>query len=124
VNIRTLSLVLRVLFWVQLLLGILFWFGVATGLVLVHMLIGIAFVAVLWLLGVVNGLRGGSLGLVLGTFVVGLLLAIVGLTQTRILLGSAHWVIQVIHLLLALVAIGMAEMIAAQARRAARMSAA
>ena len=51
------------------------------------------------------------------TFVVGLLLTIVGLYQDNWLIGSAHWVIQVIHLLLGLSAIGLGEMIAARTRR-------
>ncbi len=37
--------------------------------------------------------------------------------QTRWLIGSNHWVIQVIHLLLGLSAIGLAEMIGGRYRR-------
>src|SRR5258707_15490607 len=91
-------MVLRVLFVVQLILGIFFWFGAAEGLVGVHMLIGICFVAVFWLIGVAYALRGGSLGYVLGTFVLGLILALYGMFQTRLLTGSGHWLLQGGHL--------------------------
>jgi hypothetical protein len=43
-------------------------------------------------------------GIVLGLIVVWL-----GLNQTTLLVGSAHWIIQVLHLLAGLAAIGMAE---------------
>jgi len=79
--------------------------------------IGILVVLSLWTLGIVQGLQGGSFGLALATFVVGFLLVLVGLFQTRWLIGSNHWVIQVIHLLLGLSAIGLAEMIGGRYRR-------
>ena len=62
----------------------------------------------------------GSFGLAIATFVIGLILAIVGLYQTRWLIGSTHWVIQVIHLLLGLSAIGLGEMITARTKRRLR----
>jgi hypothetical protein len=42
----------------------------------------------------------------------GLIVPIVGLTQTNLLTGSLHWVIQVIHLLLGIGLIGLAENLA------------
>ena len=109
-TVRIANMVLRLLFLIQLVLGLLFWFGQAGGFVLLHMLIGLLFIIDVWFLGVVQGLRAnGSIGLTMGTFVVGLLLAIVGMTQGVLITGSAHWVIQVIHLLLALVAMGLGE---------------
>jgi hypothetical protein len=108
--VRIASMALRLLFVVQFVLGLLFWFGRADGLVPLHMVIGLLFIIDVWYLGVVQGLQAnGSLGLTVGTFVVGLLLAIVGMTQTGILIGGAHWVIQIIHLLLALAAMGLGE---------------
>ena len=110
---------LRAIFLVNLMLGILFWTGHDSAVgVLVHMLFGIIFVVLLWLIGVVAALRTGSIGLQLGTFAVGLVIAIFGLAQTSILPGSGHAIVQVIHLLLALVGLGVAEMTAARVRRA------
>ena|SRR5215469_7492884 len=112
------SMALRVLFVVMLALGIAFWTGNDPNwLVLVHMLLGIVFVALLWFIGAAAAMRGASMGVLVGTFVLGLIIALFGLFQRSILTGPAHWVIQVIHLLLALAGIGFAEMIMARARR-------
>ena len=46
----------------------------------------------------------------------GLIVPIVGLTQRELLPGSAHWVIQVIHLLLGIGLIGLAENLATRAK--------
>jgi hypothetical protein len=112
-------MLMRLLFLVQLILGLIFWIGGTNGLVGLHMLVGILFVITVWYLGVVQGLQSnGSLGLTVGTFVGGLLLAIVGMIQGRVLVGGAHWIIQVIHLLLAITAIGLGEMSVARYNRA------
>jgi hypothetical protein len=111
---------LRVLFVINLILGLLFWFnGAGPGwLVLIHMLVGILFVAAIWLLGLAQGLgKNGSLGLVVGTFIVGLIIAIFGLVQASLMPTSAHWLIQVIHLLLAIAGIGIGEASAARYKR-------
>ena len=115
--IRISVMVLRICALAALILGILFWTNNAKGLTLVHILLGFAVVISLWVLGIAQGLRGGSFGLALATFVVGLLLAFVGLFQTRWLTNDMHWIIQVIHLVLALAAIGLGEMISATTRR-------
>lgn len=115
---------LRAIFLVNLVLGILFWTGhEANSVVLIHMLLGIIFVVLLWLIGVFTALRTGSIGLQLATFVTGLVIAIFGLAQRNILPGTNHGIIQVIHLLLALVGLGIAEMCAGRVRRAAAKAA-
>ena len=118
--VRIAGMSLRGLFALNLILGLLFWFGITEPrwLVLIHMLVGVLFVAAIWLLGLAQGLgKNGSLGLVVGTFVVGLIIAIFGLIQQSLLPTSAHWVIQVIHLLLAVAGIGIGEAAAARYQR-------
>lgn len=112
---------LRIGFLLALLFGLGFWTRLVPepGLVVVHMLLGLIVVAALWALGLLQAVRGGSLGLTFGTFLLGLVVAIFGLTQQHILPTSAHWIIQVIHLLLGISAIGLGEMCAARARRGA-----
>jgi hypothetical protein len=120
VVVRISSMALRILFALNLVLGLLFWFNVTDngGLRLLHMFIGILFVACIWLLGLAQGMtKGGSLGLVIGTFAVGLLIAVFGLVQQSLVGGTTHWVIQVIHLLLALAGVGIGEASAARYRR-------
>ena len=115
--IRIASMALRFSALLALILGILFWTGNADSLKPVHMLLGFIVVISLFTLGIAQGMSGGSFGLALATFVVGILLAFVGLFQERWLIGDTHWVIQVIHVLLAFAAIGLGEMIAARSNR-------
>jgi ABC-type transport system involved in cytochrome c biogenesis permease subunit len=73
-----------------------------------------------------QGLRGGTFSLGLATFVVGFLLALVGLFQKSWLPepNTNHWIIQVIHLILGLAAIGLGERVAGWYRRLAAKPAA
>jgi hypothetical protein len=111
---RYVSMLLRGGFLLALIIGFGFWFGWWTpsgAIVLIHMLLGLIVIGSVWYLGLAQAQRGGgSLGLTIGTFVVGLLLAIVGLTQER-LFGSLPMVaVQITHLLLAVLAVGLGEM--------------
>jgi hypothetical protein len=107
---------IRALWVVQLLLGILFWTGNALGLVDLHQLIGILLVLALWTQAALAHRAGVPGGLVAGAAVYGLVVPIVGLTQRELFPGSAHWVIQVIHLLLGIGLIGLAETLATRAK--------
>ena len=109
--------IVRIGVLIQLISGIVFWTGHADNLQTAHILIGILVVLSLWTLGIAQGLQGGSFGMALATFVVGFLLVLVGLFQKQWLIDSNHWIIQVIHLLLGLSAIGLAEMIGGRYRR-------
>ncbi len=109
--------VLRASVLLALILGILFWTGNATSLVLVHMGLGILAVLSLWTLGAAIASTKGGIGLAIGAFVWGILVAALGLTQGTLLAGSTHWVIQILHLLVGLAAIGLGEMLARRYRR-------
>lgn len=127
-GIRSVSMVLRIAAVLALLLGLGFWTALLpTGaLVLLHMLLGLIVIGSVWYLGLAQAQRpGGSLGLTLTTFLVGLLLAIVGLTQVR-LEAAIHNVIgvQILHVLLAVVVIALGEMCTGRIRRAVATSAA
>ncbi len=99
-------------------LGVLFWTGNALSLIPLHMLLGLVLVLSLWTLAVIAARAGVSRGLVALAIVWGLVVLALGITQTRLLPGSAHWVIQVLHLLVGLGAMGQAEGLAARIRRA------
>ena len=121
---RIAIMVLRITVLFNLITGIIFWTGNADPLQVVHIISGILAVISLWVLGIAQGLRGGSFGLALATFFVGFLLALVGLFQTRWLTDPAnHWIIQVIHLILGLAAIGLGEMVSGRYRRLTAKSA-
>ncbi len=115
--VRIALMIVRIGVLIELVLGILFWTGNAESLQIVHMVLGILVVLSLWTIGIVQGLQGGSFGLALATFVVGFLLALVGLFQKGWLIGNNHWVIQVIHLILGLSAITLAEIIGGRYRK-------
>jgi hypothetical protein len=95
-------------------LGVLFWTGHAETLIPVHMLVGFVLVLSLWALAGLAARAGVHPAFVALAIVWGLIVPILGLTQERLLPGDAHWVIQVLHLLVGLGAIGQAEGLAAR----------
>ena len=115
-TITAIQMGIRVLGVVQLVLGIIFWTGNALGLVDLHQLIGILLVLGLWTQAAMAHRAGVPGGLVAGAAVYGLLVPIVGLTQRDLFPGSAHWVIQVVHLLLGLGLLALAENLAQGAK--------
>lgn len=102
---------------VALILGILVWVGVGGGIVPLHMLTGVVLVVGLVVLAVL-GLRAGT-GPVLPAVAIawGLLTVVFGLNQATILPGDMHVVVQVAHLLVGIVAIGIGEALATRIER-------
>jgi hypothetical protein len=104
--------------WVaQLVLGSLFWTGHFTGLVSLHIIIGLIFVFTLWLLALI-GLQtktGGAIAWVALAW--GLLTLLLGLGQVKVLVGDAHPVTQILHLLVGIAALGLAEDLSRRMRR-------
>jgi hypothetical protein len=98
-------------------LGALFWTGNALQLITVHILLGLVLVLSLWTLALLAARAGVSPGLVTLVFLWGLLVPVFGLTQDRLLVGDAHWVIRILHLLVGLGAIGQAEGLSVRIRR-------
>lgn len=119
---RTAIMVLRLCAVAALTLGILFWTDHADQLHEIHMLIGILLVLSLWTVAIAQIRRPGGIALAAGAAAVGVLLFVVGVTQERILPGASHWVIQVVHLGLALAAVGLGETMAGRAARTERTS--
>lgn len=115
-TITAIQMAVRVVGVVQLVLGLAFWTGNALGLVDLHQLLGILLVLALWTLAALAHRAGVPAGLVAGAAVLGLVVPIVGLTQRELLPGSAHWLIQVLHLLLGLGLLGLAENLATRAK--------
>jgi hypothetical protein len=115
-TITGLQMGIRVVGVVQLALGLLFWTGNALGLVDLHQLLGILLVLGLWTQAVLAARAGVPARLVAVAAVWGLVVPIVGLTQRDLFPGSAHWVIQVVHLLLGIGLIALAENLAIRAK--------
>ena len=104
-----LQMIVRICGLIQIVLGLLFWTNNARTLVPVHMLVGTLLVVSLIALAVVAALAGVKIGFVILAIVWGLVTLLLGLTQTQLLPGTAHWIIQVLHLLIGLGAIGQGE---------------
>ena len=116
---RGLLLFMRAAAAVQIILGIGFWTGHWSALVNIHMLIGLLFVISLWALAGISLSQRRAAGLAIFAFVWGLAIAGLGMTQRGILVGDLHWVIRVVHLVIALAAMPIAERLAAQRATAA-----
>lgn len=101
---------------IQLVLGALFWSGSALRLIPLHMLSGIVLVLALWTVAVLAATARVSPAFVGLAIAWGLLVVWFGLNQAQFLTGSLHWIVQVIHLLLGLGAIGQAENLAARTK--------
>jgi hypothetical protein len=118
--VRITIMIMRLLVLIALILGILFWTNVVKGpLVVVHMGLGLLIALLLLILGgFIVTVKGRNIGLAIGAFVLAIGMVALGLGQQSILAASPlHWIIQVAHLLLGLLAIGMAEMIAGRYKR-------
>jgi hypothetical protein len=104
--------IVRITGLIQIVLGLLFWTGNALTLIPVHMLSGLILVLSLWVLAFQAIQSGANPRLGIVAIVWGLLTVALGLTQSGLLPGPAHWIIQVLHLLVGIAAIGQANALA------------
>jgi len=104
---------------VLLVLGVIFWTGNLDSLHLVHILLGLLLVLGLWTLALLAARARVAIGLAVLGFAWGVIATVLGLTQINLIVGGGHWVIQVIHLLIGVGAIGIAELLAMRIKSAA-----
>ena len=102
---------------ILIVLGVSFWTGHALALIPVHKQVGYLFVVSLWALAAVAARAGAAPGSVVFAVAWGLAVAALGMTQDRLLIGEAHWVIKVLHLLVGLAAIALAEGLGARVKQ-------
>ena len=114
------QMLIRGLGLVMIVLGLLFWTGNALNLIGLHMMLGIVLVILLWVLAIMAARSGVSLGLVALGIAWGLIVVALGMTQNRLLPGDAHWVIKVLHLLVGVAALGIAERLAGSINRSGK----
>jgi hypothetical protein len=116
-TVTVLQILVRIIGSIMIVLGLLFWIGVATTLAPIHMLLGVTLVLLLWTLTVIGAVSRVNLGLVAVAFVWGLIVPVLGVTQTQLLPGAAHWLIRTLHLLVGVVAIVLADTLASAIKR-------
>jgi hypothetical protein len=118
--IQIASILLRICGTLALILGLLFWVGIGLNLIAVHMLLGLLVVLLLWIVGGGQAFsKNGNWMLAIGALALGALVIVFGLRQSALLVGPFHWVIQVIHLLLGVLAVGIGQISVARYRKRA-----
>ncbi len=120
-SIMILQILVRVSGFIQIVLGLLFWTGNALGLVPVHIFFGSVLVLSLWTLAITSARAGVQPGLVALAVVWGLITSILGLAQGQLLVNASHWIIQVLHLLVGIGAMGLAENLARRIKQSRPM---
>jgi hypothetical protein len=95
-----------------IILGIFLWTGNFDRLIPIHMTLGILLVLTLWIVAAMAAFRRVSPALTITGAIWGALVVALGLTQMNLVPGDAHWVIQVIHLLVGLVALALTQILA------------
>ena len=114
--------ILSILGIALIVLGVLFWTGHAISLIPLHMLLGGIFVICMWLLSALTLFVHRARGFAVVVFVWGLIVLILGAEQVRLIPGSLHWIVQAVHLLVGVVAIGLAHALAGKILRPAGAS--
>lgn len=84
----------------QVALGLLFWTDRALALLPLHMAVGAIFVLALLILVGLAGWAGLRPALVALAAAYGLVIPVFGMTQSRLLPGSGHWIVELLHLLI------------------------
>lgn len=119
--VHIISFTARLAFMVTMVLGLLFWvahisflngllnFLVRIGFTSIHELFGVIGVLFMFAFGVILVLTSKIRLLGVGTMAYALLIPALGLTQTLILWGNLHWLIQVLHLLVGIGAMYLAR---------------
>jgi hypothetical protein len=103
--------IVRVAGTLQLLLGALFWTGHAYSFLPLHIISGVVIVLTLWTVAVLALVVRTRRGLALFGLVWGLALPAFGMVQATVLVGSMHWIVRVLHLIMGLAAMALAGML-------------
>ena len=117
--VTILQFAVRILALLLVALGVLFWMGRSRDLVPLHMRMGQLLIVLLWILAGMGARAGVKAGMAAGALVYGFLAYLFAMNMGAFLPGPAHEVIRVVHLLIGLGAVGLAEAIGARIKRAA-----
>jgi hypothetical protein len=101
--------------------GIGIWSGRFPEVVPIHIAIGYGLALVLWVLAFLGLWTRAPVSLVVLGLVWGVLMPALGEAQAGLLPGGAHWVVEVVHLLVGLVGIALALALSQAVRRRAAM---
>ena len=114
---RGLLVGMRIAMALEVIVGIALWTGHWYSLVNVHMAVGVLYVLMLWGVAGIAVAQHRLVGLAAFAFLWGVVIAAFGMTQQGILPGDLHWIIRVMHLVIGIAAMPIAERLAAGATR-------
>jgi hypothetical protein len=114
--VRILQMTVRLTGLALIILGTLIWTG-HVELRQAHMGLGVLFVLALWSLAGIGFRTRVGVGLATRAVLWGLVVLYFGMVQGQIGTGSMHVYIRILHLVVGLVAIGVAEFLAARIKR-------
>ena len=110
---RGLLMFMRVAMLLQLIVGIALWTGHLYSLVDLHRTIGVLFVVSLWIIAIIALVQRRSPGLAAFGILWGLVVAALGFMQQGMLIGDLHWIIRVLHLVIGVASMPIAEKLVA-----------
>ena len=117
--VNALRWVARLDFLAVLILGVLLWTG-STGSLKIHIITGFIMTLTLLLIGMMGFFSRIKPALPIIAIAWAILLPYIGFAQLHLMPGASHVVIQVIHLLIGICAIGIVEATGAKITRAAQ----
>lgn len=100
----------------QIVLGLLLWTGFGAAWLGLHMLNGILITLLLFAAAWFGVRAGASKGLVWFGVAWAVLLPVFGIMHPTLLAGALHWIIQVLHLVVGIVALGLIDRLAGAGR--------
>jgi uncharacterized integral membrane protein len=110
-------MLMRVGAGVQVVVGLGLWTGRWYSLVDMHRTVGVVYVVLLWVLAIIALVQRRSAKVALFGIAWGLVIAALGFAQQGILIGDLHWIIRVVHLIIGLAAMPIAERLAPKSAR-------
>ena len=109
---RVLNIMIRACGGATLALGLTFWLGYAQSLTLLHIRFGIGVVLALWALAAIAWWKTTHPRLALFATAWGLATLVFGMTQIQLVPGPFHWIVEVAHLGVGVVAIALGAQLA------------
>jgi hypothetical protein len=100
-----------------ILLGLGIWTGKVDGLIPVHAVLGFALVGSLWTICYTASRAGISNRMVVPAAAWGLIAIVFGMAQENILTGNLHWIIQVLHVVVSMAAVGLGDRLVRMMRK-------
>lgn len=107
---------------VLIVLGVFFWAGRELALIPLHVALGMLFVLCLWVLVWAAFHMRAARGLALIVLIWSLIVPALGVAQVQLLRGGWHWVVQALHLIVGLIAMGLGHALARRIQSGARKS--